>query len=64
MKPKTLIQTNPYLQDPVMRKRVNERSVRSSSGVEGIAVVAGKKISITRTPRELFSHRKKSPADC
>lgn len=33
---KPLIETNPYLKDPVTRKRVIDRSVVSSCGVEGI----------------------------
>lgn len=35
---KPLIETNPYLKDPVMRDRLISRSVRSSCGVEGIKV--------------------------
>lgn len=36
MKTKPLIETNPYLKDPVMRKKLISRSVRTSCGVEGI----------------------------
>ena len=36
MKTRPLIETNPYLQDPVMREKLIARSVRSSCGVEGI----------------------------
>jgi hypothetical protein len=36
MKTKPLIETNPYLQDPVERDRLISRSVRTSCGVEGI----------------------------
>lgn len=36
MKPKSLLETNPYLKDPVMREKLIERSVVSSFGVEGI----------------------------
>ncbi len=37
-KTKPLIETNPYLKDPKMREFLIERSVRSSSSVEGIIV--------------------------
>lgn len=33
---KPLIETNPYLRDPVERERLIARSVRTSCGVEGI----------------------------
>ncbi len=33
---KPLIETNPYLRDPVERKRLIARAVRTSCGVEGI----------------------------
>jgi hypothetical protein len=36
MKPKSLIETNPYLKDEAMRALLIARSVRTSSGVEGI----------------------------
>jgi hypothetical protein len=36
MKAKPLIETNPYLKDPAMRKKLIARSVRTSCGVEGI----------------------------
>ncbi len=36
MRKKTLIETNPYLKDPVMREKLIARSVRTSCGVEGI----------------------------
>ncbi|AHE66839.1 hypothetical protein [Legionella oakridgensis] len=35
---KTLSETNPYLQDKELAKRLNERSARTSCGVEGIVV--------------------------
>jgi hypothetical protein len=35
---KSLIETNPYLKDPEMRKKLVKRSVRTSCAVEGIAV--------------------------
>ncbi len=38
MKKKTLIHTNPHLRDPERRRKLNEKSVISSSGVEGIKV--------------------------
>jgi len=36
MKSKALIETNPHLKDPDMRKQLVVRSVRTSCGVEGI----------------------------
>lgn len=36
MKPKSLIDTNPYLKDAAMRATIIARSVRTSCGVEGI----------------------------
>ncbi len=36
MKNKPLIETNPYLRDADMRKKLISRSVRTSCGVEGI----------------------------
>lgn len=35
-KRRPLVETNPHLQDPVERKRLIAKSVRSSCGVEGI----------------------------
>jgi hypothetical protein len=36
MKTKSLIETNPYLKDPLLRRELVARSVRTSGGVEGI----------------------------
>jgi len=36
MKTKPLIETNPYMKDEAMRKKLISRSVRTSCGVEGI----------------------------
>lgn len=36
MKQKSLIETNPYLKDPEMRRKLVIRSVRTSCAVEGI----------------------------
>ena len=38
MEYKTLIQTNPYLRDPILREELISRSVRTSCGVEGITL--------------------------
>ena len=38
MKKKFLIDTNPYLKDPIARKRSVVTSVTSSSAVEGIRI--------------------------
>ncbi len=56
MKTKSLIQTNPYLKDPTQRQKLNERSVRSSCGVEGIKVDNQKKpIKIVRREKKLYN---------
>lgn len=36
MKIKPLLETNPYLKNPAIRKKLIARSVRTSCGVEGI----------------------------
>ncbi len=38
MKTKSLIETNPYLKDPAMRKMLIARSIDSSCAVEGIKI--------------------------
>lgn len=38
MKKKTLLETNPYLKDPQVRKRLIAKSVKTSCAVEGIDV--------------------------
>ena len=43
---KKLIETNPYLIDPVMRKKLIKRSVETSCGVEGIKVTSSEYIEI------------------
>ncbi len=35
---KSLIETNPFLKDPAKRRRMLERSVLSSSAIEGIRI--------------------------
>ena len=35
---KSLLETNPYLKDPEMRKKLIRRSVISSSAIEGIHI--------------------------
>lgn len=35
---KSLIETNPYLKDPEMRKKMFRRSIISSSAIEGIYI--------------------------
>lgn len=44
MEKNSLLHTNPYLKDPALRRRLIERSVVTSCGVEGI------KISFTEEP--------------
>lgn len=42
MSTKSLIETNPYLKDAAMRRKLIARSVRTSCGVEGIKPKEGK----------------------
>mgnify|MGYP002153768535 CR=1 FL=1 len=35
---KSLLETNPYLKDPEMRKKMMRRSIISSSAIEGIYI--------------------------
>jgi Fic family protein len=35
---KSLLETNPYLSDPAMRKKMLRRSIISSSAIEGIYI--------------------------
>lgn len=35
---KSLLETNPYLKDPEMRKKMMRRSIISSSAIEGIFI--------------------------
>lgn len=59
MKPKSLIQTNPYLKDPNQRQKLNTISVRSSCGVEGIKRHDGIQITkIERREKKLFNQLK------
>jgi len=55
----TLIETNQYLKDSKLRSKLNERSARSSCGVEGIvkddSVVTPK---IVRRKKPLFDRLK------
>jgi hypothetical protein len=62
MKKKSLIETNPYLKDPEMRKQLVKRSVRTSCAVEGIAATPDdtKTIKITRrTAKRIHKTKKK-----
>ena len=54
MKPKSLLETNPYLKDPVMREKLIARSVVSSCGVEGVKVDLKKarEIQISRKTKQ------------
>lgn len=45
---KALIETNPYLKDPITRKKLIRRSVETSCGVEGIVVRSSRRIEIPR----------------
>lgn len=53
MKPKSLIETNPYLKDATLRKKLVARSVRTSCAVEGITPKA------TKTQPTLNQHARK-----
>lgn len=35
---KSLLETNPYLKDPVLRRKMMDRSIISSSAIEGIHI--------------------------
>ena len=52
MKQKSLIETNPYLKDAAQRKKLVARSVRSSSGVEGIAAKGSQNRPKTRSHKK------------
>ncbi len=58
MKNQTLLETNPYLQEPAVRKKLIDRSVRTSGEVEGIVVKAGnKEVEIqVRTEKRIFKN--------
>jgi len=60
MKRKSLKDSNPYLRDPEMRKKLIRRSVRTSSGVEGIKIDPNDKVKInipSRGPKRI--HKRK-----
>ena len=60
MKPKPLIETNPYLKKAALRKKLISRSVRTSCGVEGIKAPANAprfKIS-RRTAKKIYKKSK------
>ena len=46
MKTKSLIETNPYLKDPAMRKALLARSVDTSCVVEGIKIFKQEMLNI------------------
>jgi hypothetical protein len=59
---KSLIETNPYLKDPEMRRKLVERSVRTSCGVEGIPAKPAeiKTIEIKiRSQKKIYKSKKK-----
>ncbi len=51
MKAKSLIETNPYLKDPLKREELVALSVKTSGGVEGIKVTGRSKSSHIEIPR-------------
>ena len=52
MSKKPLIETNPFLKDPELRKALIDRSVASSSAIEGIKIKYPK---LTKSARKKFS---------
>ncbi|HAU3942030.1 TPA: hypothetical protein F7Z59_08025 [Legionella pneumophila] len=60
---KTLIETNPYLQDKEQAKILNARSARTSCGVEGIVASSGSnfaaKINTSRSDAVLDRMKKR-----
>ena len=52
MKTKSLIETNPYLKDAALRKKLIVRSVITSCGVEGVKInlEQARKISLKQKP--------------
>jgi len=52
MKKQSLLQTNPYLKNPIIAQKLIERSVTSSCGVEGIKVDL-KMVADIRIPEHL-----------
>lgn len=59
MKKKTLIETNPYLKDPVKRRAAFIKTVISSSAIEGIHVTAADLESVS--PEETDAVRSYRP---
>lgn len=57
---KSLIETNPYLTDPIIRAKVIARSVETSCGVEGIKIklvdakVIAAKFNIPRRNKRIY----------
>jgi len=68
---KTLIETNPYLKDPVKRQAMFYTTVSSSTAIEGVHVAATKAIKeskklvkpaiISESEESYVSQRRKSP---
>lgn len=60
MKIKSLIETNPYLQDAAMREKLVARSVRTSCGVEGINLKQDTKLPEInhRKEKKIYKHIK------
>ncbi|MDO8446671.1 MAG: hypothetical protein Q7T53_11320 [Deltaproteobacteria bacterium] len=48
MRKRSLIETNPYLKDPVKREAMLNRSVISSSAIEGIHASALKALGVSK----------------
>ena len=61
MKNTSLAKTNQYLKDSQKRKRLVDRSVKTSCGVEGIKINLATvlEIAIPRRPKRIYSDVKK-----
>jgi len=60
MRTRPLSSTNKYLKDPAQRKFLADRSVITSSGVEGVAVDLSEilNIEIPRRPKRIYKNIK------
>jgi len=58
---KSLLETNPYLKDPVQRKRLLRRSLVSSFAIEGIFLEENSDGTV-KEDSQTFTARKQSPS--
>ncbi|MFA7405673.1 MAG: hypothetical protein WC007_16905 [Pelobacteraceae bacterium] len=57
---KSLLETNPYLKDPVLRRKMMDRSIISSSAIEGIHITE-EDLQRFREERAIREAKEKSP---